>query len=83
MARDGSFVASRYRMMDVGTDEYLDVYSFPPDDAAPAAPTVFEDSKSTLEYAVRELGVDGQHFVNSGLIQDEYRDSRQGVLRKE
>jgi len=75
--RERQWTVTLHEVADVGTAEYLDIYSFPslapdPDDAQSAS---FASIEAALEYARRALGADMRRFVNSGVTESEYRDT--------
>ncbi len=75
--REGQWTVTLHEVADVGTAQYLDIYSFPsvardPDDAQSAS---FASIEAALEYARRALGADMWRFVNSGMTESEYRDT--------
>lgn len=82
-ARDGSFRVALFRSIDAGNDAFLDVYAFESADADEAPTAQFENPRAALDHAIRNLGADGEHFVNQGLVQDEYRDHRQTMAARE
>jgi hypothetical protein len=70
----GAFLATLHEVVDPEVDGLFDVYAFEPLPRGPAAER-FEEAARALDYVVSALGADGQHFVNGGVVQDEYRDS--------
>jgi hypothetical protein len=65
---------------DVGSDDFFDVSEFPPlDDEEETGEGRFlataDDAESLLQTAVAN-GADSERWVNSGVVQDEYRESR-------
>lgn len=77
LEREGQWAVTLHEVADVGTAEYLDIYSFPsvapdPDDAQSAS---FASIEAALEHARRALSADMRRFVNSGVTESEYRDA--------
>ncbi|MGO4267290.1 MULTISPECIES: hypothetical protein [unclassified Stenotrophomonas] len=75
--REGGWVVTLHEVADVGTPQYLDIYSFPsvapdPDEAQGAS---FASIEAALEYAQCVAGADMRRFVNSGMAESEYRDA--------
>ena len=69
-----------HRTVDAGSDDYLDVYEFgsvDEDDYLGEGELIGEyTDEATLLEAATEVGARVDHWVNAGVIQDEYRDLR-------
>jgi hypothetical protein len=69
-----------HEVEDVGTDDFFDVSAFPPLDreADPGEGRLLataDDAESLLQNGASH-GADSARWVNFGVVQDEYRDSR-------
>jgi len=66
-----------FEVLDEGSENFLDVYEFTPlDPDLPYGQTEkFETADAALAYAESKFGASLEKYVNSGVIQDEYRDS--------
>ena len=79
--RDGSsFQVTRHEVEDVGTEDYLDVSTFPPldDDEYPGEGTVVGEAvtpDAALDLAT-SAGADPERWVNEGVVQHEYAETR-------
>lgn len=73
-----SIVVSVWEAIDRGSEDYLDVYSFPPANGVWDMPAkVFE--VSSISEIKSSLGVDVLNFVNYGVVQDEYGDYKSTI----
>ncbi len=67
---------SVWEAKDKGSEDYLDVYSFPPVNGEWNTPVqVFE--ATSINDIKSALGLDVLNFVNSGVVQDEYGDYKE------
>ncbi|KAA9004424.1 hypothetical protein FJU31_00820 [Stenotrophomonas cyclobalanopsidis] len=75
--RDGRWTVRLYEVADVGTPDYLDLYSFPDvsEDPEDLPSATFSSIEPALEYACSALGADLQRFVNQGVAESEYIDA--------
>lgn len=81
--RGTSFALVRHRVRDVWTPDFFDVTVFPAvDEQEEFGEGVVladaSDPEQLLEQAVAH-GADPERWVNQGVVQDEYRDSRRGT----
>jgi len=79
---EAGFVLRLHHTVDAGSDNYVDVYGFgsvDEDDDIGMGELIATcpDEASLLEAAV-EVGAQAGRWVTAGVIQDEYRDLRQG-----
>ena len=68
---------SLYEVLDVGSPEELDLYSFPAadgEDGLPVAERVALSPEDALVIATDHFSAQPESFVNQGVCQDEYRD---------
>ncbi|HEY1906318.1 MAG TPA: hypothetical protein VGG91_09760 [Myxococcaceae bacterium] len=79
--KSGHIVTTLFEVYDVGSDQFVDLYEFPDVDADASfrASHVEDNEAAALDYAVTMLGADEAHFVNAGVVQDEYRASRSKI----
>jgi hypothetical protein len=70
----GEYSVTLFEANDEGDDSHLDVYEFSPVDAELPYGLIksFPDQNAALAYAMDELGANADHFVNAGLVQEEY-----------
>lgn len=75
-----SYVVRLHEVEDVGDDDFLDVSEFPPldpDEYLGDGRTVADESEPDAAFAVAaKLGASADRWVNSGVVQNEYADSR-------
>lgn len=74
--RTGGGAVRLREVFDNGNRDFIDIYEFGSLD--PDAPfgevEQFQGPEAALEYALTTLSADGGRFVNSGAVQDEYKD---------
>jgi hypothetical protein len=78
--RDGCFVLSLHRVVDVGSPDFRDVTEFPPmdEDEYPGEGRevrTFDDAEQALR-AAAAFGAVAERWVNEGLIDGEYSTAR-------
>ncbi|GGR01859.1 hypothetical protein [Kitasatospora griseola] len=65
---------------DIGTDTFLDITEFPPldpeDETWGREIAVLPTPEDALQLAERDLAADPEHWVNQGIVCDEYQDFR-------
>ena len=78
-AADGNIELRLNEAIDVGRDDYFDIYGFPPvgdNDELAVRRRVFSSLNEALAAARQLYSASPDRFVNEGVTQDEYRDSR-------
>lgn len=79
--KNDGFSVSYYQSFDEGSENNLDLYEFnmtDPDSVGTC--TLFPDAKSAIEYALQTYCCKYDRFVNSGMIQEEYKMYLQGKI---
>jgi hypothetical protein len=74
-ATDEQFTLTLYEVFDDGSDDYLDVYSF--EQVSPGEDPVrhsFATLDEALAFAHASYSAPQDHYVDQGVIQDEYAD---------
>lgn len=72
-----SYQLSIYDVEDIGSEEYLDVYSFSPiveEDYDDPQRQIFNSLDETLAFTSSHLTASIDRWTNEGIVQDEYKD---------
>jgi len=73
--RDGTYTTSYVGYFDDGDESFTDIYAFSyPDPDDPEVIKSFDSIDEALHFAMANYNASPDKFVNSGLLQDEYKD---------